>query len=91
MSTGNEAFNQAAKDFENIVKAGKSTNDEQLAAYGLFKQSTKGDNTASAPSALFSPKDKAKWDAWTSRKGLSQEEAQSQYIELIATYKEKYA
>ncbi|RIB08040.1 acyl-CoA-binding protein 2, partial [Gigaspora rosea] len=65
------------------------TNDEQLAAYGLFKQATKGDNTTDRP-GVFNQRDRAKWDAWTSRKGLSQEEAQSQYVELIATYKGKY-
>jgi diazepam-binding inhibitor (GABA receptor modulating acyl-CoA-binding protein) len=28
-------------------------------------------------------KGKAKWDAWSAKKGTSQEDAQKQYIELI--------
>ncbi len=53
-----------------------------LKIYGLFKQATEGDNTAKKPS--FSDiVARAKWDAWTSRKGLSGDEAKEQYIALI--------
>ncbi|CAG8651432.1 16979_t:CDS:2 [Dentiscutata erythropus] len=91
MSTGNEAFDNAAQDFEKIVTQHSSSisNEEQLAGYGLFKQSTVGDINTSKPNIL-DQKGRAKWDAWNSRKGLSKEEAQSQYVDLIAQYKEKY-
>jgi diazepam-binding inhibitor (GABA receptor modulating acyl-CoA-binding protein) len=53
-----------------------------LKIYGLYKQATQGDNTEKKPS--FSDiVARAKWDAWTSRKGLSSDDAKQQYIDLI--------
>lgn len=53
-----------------------------LKIYGLFKQATAGDNAEKKPG--FSDfVARAKWDAWTSRKGLSADEAKQQYVELI--------
>jgi acyl-CoA-binding protein len=34
---------------------------------------------------LFAMKDRAKWDAWNSRKGLSKEDAMKAYIEKVDT------
>ena len=36
-------------------------------------------------------KGKAKWDAWTAKKGMSKEDAMQKYIELVASLKAKYA
>ncbi|CAJ0631241.1 7444_t:CDS:2 [Entrophospora sp. SA101] len=66
------SFNEAAKAFGELASSGKLSNEEKLEGYGLFKQATIGDNTTA----------KAKWKAWESRKGLSKEEAQKNYIEL---------
>merc|ERR1719516_510610 len=35
-------------------------------------------------------KGKAKWDAWSSKKGMGQEEAKQKYIEYANTMKEKH-
>ena len=53
-----------------------------LKIYGLFKQATVGDNTEKKPS--FSDiVARAKWDAWSARKGLGADEAKQQYVDLI--------
>ncbi|KAL0073661.1 acyl-CoA-binding protein [Phycomyces blakesleeanus] len=66
----------------------KPSNDELLALYGLFKQATVGDNETTRPGA-FDFKGKAKWDAWTAKKGLSSEDAEAQYIALVEELKAK--
>ncbi|KAG0380976.1 Acyl-CoA-binding domain-containing protein 1 [Mortierella sp. AD032] len=60
------------------------SNDNLLALYALFKQATVGDNNTDRP-GTFDFKGKAKWDAWTEKKGLAKEEAEKQYIALVAS------
>ena len=74
----------AAKAFTSLP-----TNDELLELYGYFKQATIGDCNTTRP-GMFDLKGKAKWDNWNSRKGLSKEEAESKYIQLVETLKPKY-
>ena len=50
--------------------------------YSLFKQATVGDCNTERP-GMFDPKGKAKWDAWDGRKGMSKEDAEKAYAELI--------
>ena len=60
----------------------KPDNVTLLKIYGLYKQATLGDNGEKKPS--FSDfVARAKWDAWTANKGLSQDEARQKYIDLI--------
>ncbi|KAF9083685.1 Acyl-CoA-binding domain-containing protein 1 [Mortierella sp. GBA35] len=59
------------------------SNDDLLELYALFKQATVGDNNTDRP-GMFDLKGKAKWDAWTSKKGVSKEDAEKQYIALVA-------
>jgi acyl-CoA-binding protein len=62
--------------------AERPDNPTLLKIYGLYKQAAEGDNTGKKPS--FSDiVARAKWDAWTSRKGLSADEAKQQYIDVI--------
>ncbi|CAG8635049.1 15633_t:CDS:2, partial [Cetraspora pellucida] len=58
--SGNAEFDQAAKEFETIVKThnDKISNDEKLDAYGLYKQATVGKNTTAKP-GIFSLEGKA--------------------------------
>jgi len=35
---------------------------------------------------MFSPKEKAKWEAWKSREGLSAEDAKAKYVETVKNY-----
>ena len=41
-----------------------------------------GDNSTARPGFL-DPKGKAKWDAWDGKKGMSKEDAQKDYIDLV--------
>ena len=56
--------------------------DKKLEFYSLFKQGSIGDVNTDRP-GMLDFKGKAKWDAWNAKKGVSQEEAQQQYIELV--------
>ncbi len=57
-------------------------NDTLLALYSLYKQATEGDATGKRP-GLLDPKGRAKFDAWTTRKGASPETAMKEYIALV--------
>ena len=59
------------------------SNENLLELYALFKQATVGDNNTEMP-GMFDLKGKAKWDAWTSKNGMSSEEAEKEYIALVA-------
>ncbi len=59
----------------------RPSNEVLLDLYGLFKQAASGDNTSSQPWAI-QVEARAKWDAWTARKGMSSEEAKTAYIAL---------
>lgn len=71
----------------NLAK--RPSDDELLKLYGLFKQATVGDNETTKP-GLMDFKGKYKWQAWEDLKGLSQEEAEQQYIELATELIGKY-
>ncbi|VDO06562.1 unnamed protein product [Rodentolepis nana] len=47
--------------------------------YGLYKQATVGDNNKDRP-GILSLMERRKWDAWTKKKGMSQEKAKEEYI-----------
>ncbi|KAF8926604.1 Acyl-CoA-binding domain-containing protein 1 [Dissophora ornata] len=66
------------------------SNDELLELYALFKQATVGDNDTTRP-GTFDFKGKAKWDAWTEKKGISKEDAEKQYIDYVAKIIAKHA
>ena len=52
----------------------------QLNLYGLFKQARFGDASGKRP-GVFDVRGRAKYDAWASRKGMTQEDAMMTYIE----------
>jgi diazepam-binding inhibitor (GABA receptor modulating acyl-CoA-binding protein) len=60
----------------------RPSNDTLLELYGLFKQATVGDVEGKRP-GLLDPKGRAKFDAWTQRKGTSKETAMVQYVALV--------
>lgn len=55
--------------------------------YGLFKQASVGDVNTKRPGAMDF-KGKYKWDAWDKNKGMSKEDAQKQYIDLVRSLEE---
>ncbi|KAF9902111.1 Acyl-CoA-binding domain-containing protein 1 [Linnemannia zychae] len=84
-----------SKDFENAATKVKALttspeNKDLLQLYALFKQATVGDNNTDRPGA-FDFKGKAKWDAWTEKKGVSKEDAEAQYIALVGELTSKQA
>ncbi|XP_043866326.1 acyl-CoA-binding protein homolog [Drosophila mojavensis] len=81
-------FNTAAEKAKAFTKS--PTNDEFLEFYGLYKQATVGDNTTPEPGAL-DVKAKAKWNAWTKNKGMSQDAAKAAYVATYEKYAPKYA
>ncbi|KAK9460310.1 acyl-CoA-binding protein [Lipomyces oligophaga] len=81
-------FEKAADSVQQLPN--KPTDDELLKLYGLYKQATVGDNTTTKPGA-FDFKGKYKWNAWNDLLGLSQEDAEKQYIELVETLVAKYS
>ncbi|KAH6913182.1 acyl CoA binding protein-domain-containing protein [Coprinopsis sp. MPI-PUGE-AT-0042] len=75
-------FKRAAEIIRSLPKDGPvqpSTND-QLYFYKYFKQGSIGDNETTKP-GMFDFAGKAKWEAWTSVKGVSKEEAWKLYVE----------
>ena len=57
-----------------------------LKMYALYKQATAGDVTGSRPGA-FNFKARAKYDAWAEAKGMSADDAMTQYIDYVTTLK----
>ncbi|KAI9287606.1 ankyrin repeat-containing domain protein [Umbelopsis sp. AD052] len=68
---------EAAYEFVNSLSNRVPINNDQK-----LSQGTIGDCNVKKPS-LFEFRDRAKWDAWNSRRGLSLEEGKEQYVELV--------
>ncbi|VTU13683.1 Acyl-CoA-binding protein [Variovorax sp. SRS16] len=80
MSDLNALFETAQANAKLLAE--RPDNPTLLKIYGLFKQATAGDNTEKKPS--FSDiVARAKWEAWTTRKGLGADEAKQAYVDLI--------
>jgi diazepam-binding inhibitor (GABA receptor modulator, acyl-CoA-binding protein) len=76
-------------DFDAAVAGSKSLSERPdnatlLKLYGLYKQSTVGDNADAKPG--FSDMiGRAKWDAWNGFKGTSKDQAMQQYVDLFGS------
>ncbi|GAA6010836.1 hypothetical protein JCM10207_003951 [Rhodosporidiobolus poonsookiae] len=83
-------FDKAVKIIGDLPKDGpvQPSQDDKLKFYGLFKQATVGDNTTTRP-GMMDFAGKYKWDAWTKEKGLSTEDAKSQYVAAFIAVLEK--
>ena len=53
-----------------------------LLLYALFKQATVGDASGKRP-GLLDLKGRAKFDAWSGKKGIAKDEAMKQYVALV--------
>lgn len=80
MSDLKAKFDAAAANSKNLSE--RPDNATLLKIYGLYKQSSAGDNTERKP-GFGDMVGRAKWDAWNSLKGTSCEGAMQQYIDLI--------
>ncbi|KAG0248842.1 Acyl-CoA-binding domain-containing protein 7 [Mortierella polycephala] len=76
-----QAFTDAASRVKDLATS--PDNNNLLELYSLYKQATIGDCTVARPTGLLNAKEKAKWDAWKGKEGLSKEDAEKQYIALV--------
>lgn len=80
-----ELFEQAAAESKTL--SDKPSNETLLQLYSLYKQSTEGDANGEAPSNPFDFVNKAKYEAWSSLKGKTKEDAMQEYIDLVGKLK----
>jgi diazepam-binding inhibitor (GABA receptor modulator, acyl-CoA-binding protein) len=80
MSTGAEAFEQAAVAAKSLPE--RPDDNTMLQLYALYKQGSAGDVQGDKP-GFFDFVGAAKYEAWEKLKGTSEEDARSQYVELI--------
>lgn len=86
--SSSSAFNLAATEIRELKK--RPSNDELLQLYALFKQGTVGDVTGKRP-GRFAMKKRAKYDAWSNKRGMGKEDAQRHYVHLVRNLKQKYS
>ena len=80
-----EQFEAAVTNSKMLAQ--KPSNDVLLKLYSLYKQATVGDVSTDAPSNPFDFVARAKQDAWEELKGISNEDAMQQYINLVISLK----
>ena len=61
----------------------KPSNDVLLDLYSLYKQATEGDVHGDEP-GMFDFVGKAKYDAWSKRRGTATDVAMQAYVDLVA-------
>lgn len=76
-----------ADDFKSASERVKTlttrpSNESLLELYALYKQGTEGEVTGKRP-GMLDLKGRAKFDAWTGKKGLGKDAAMTQYIALV--------
>ena len=76
----NASFEDAQVRVKQLTKA--PATEELLDLYALFKQATAGDVSGSRP-GMMDFKGRAKFDAWTSKKGTSKDAAMTAYVALV--------
>ena len=82
MSDLKARFEQAVAQSKTLPE--KPDNMTLLKIYALYKQASAGDVDGKRP-GFTDMVGRAKWDAWNGLKGTSQDDAQQQYIDLIAS------
>lgn len=83
-----------SEDFQSAQERSKKltrrpSNEELLELYALFKQAIDGDATGERPGG-FDFKAIAKFDAWTTKKGKTKDEAMKEYVTLVAKLESSY-
>ncbi|KAL6331264.1 hypothetical protein AAG906_009692 [Vitis piasezkii] len=83
------ALQEEFKEFSEKAKSLPPTtmDADKLVLYGLYKQATVGTVDTNRP-GIFSPKERAKWDAWKAVEGKTKEEAMSDYIVKVKQLQE---
>ena len=81
-----EQFEKAVQQSKTFTK--KPSNDILLKLYALYKQASQGDVSGKKP-GMFDMVGKYKYEAWEKLKGMDQENAQKEYIEIINSLAEQ--
>jgi len=81
-----QQFDQAVSDSKSL--SDRPSQGTLLQLYSLYKQASEGDINVEPPTNPFDFVAKAKYEAWQSLKGKSQNEAMAEYINLIMKLKE---
>ena len=76
-----DSFTDAKQKGEELYK--RMDNKTIRKVYAYYKQATEGDISGKRPSALRF-RDRVKFDAWSSISGMSKEDAEAAYIELVS-------
>ena len=87
MNEINSLFEQAGAAARSLPE--RPDNDTMLQLYALYKQGSVGDVSGSKP-GMFDFVAAAKYEAWERFKGVSQESAQKQYIDLVKSLGGKF-
>jgi diazepam-binding inhibitor (GABA receptor modulator, acyl-CoA-binding protein) len=74
------SFEDAQSRVKQLTKA--PSTEDLLDLYALFKQATAGDVSGSRP-GMMDFKGRAKFDAWTTKKGTSKDAAMTAYVALV--------
>lgn len=80
-------FEDAQKRVKLLKKT--PTPPELLELYALYKQGTSGDVSGKRP-GMLDMRGRAKFDAWSKKKGMSVSAAEEAYVGLVAELEEKY-
>jgi acyl-CoA-binding protein len=78
-------------DFTNAtvrVQKLRPGNEELVELYSFYKQATEGDVKGTRP-GMLDFKGRAKYDAWSARKGKSEQEAKQAYIATVTRLETK--
>ena len=72
------------EDAQTLVKqlSKSPSTDDLLELYALYKQATSGDVSGSRP-GMLDMKGRAKYDAWSKKKGTSKDDAMTSYVALV--------
>ncbi len=76
-----DSFTDAKQKVEELYK--RMDNKTIRKVYAYYKQATEGDISGKRPSALRF-RDRVKCEAWSSISGMSKEDAEAAYIELVS-------
>lgn len=81
MSDLAQQFEQAQKDVQALPE--RPDNDTLLRLYALYKQGSEGDVSGPKP-GFFDFVGTAKYEAWSKKAGTTRDDAQQQYVDLVA-------
>ncbi len=84
MSELENRFESASEEVKQLPE--RPDNENLLKLYAHFKQATKGDVSGKVP-GIMDFAGRAKYQAWESLKGTSQEEAMQSYVDLVEKLK----